>query len=246
MNKFLFDILEREEKRFEEWCKENNIEYSKEENSQTRAFAKMKYDEFFKQKEQEEKEQRKKEQEAQRLANIKNNIENFERRIPTIYKGADISDFSNALQGKINSLLEGRNALILGENGVGKTHLAWAILRKLVKEGKRVKYVKAQSLLYDIKSANNPYRHVTEQYGNGVDTLVIDETDKIFESKADFIYLNYLVDNRYEWVKQTIFIGNGNTKQFIESLGQSIYSRLRANNGLDISLNGADKRLEKE
>lgn len=58
------------------------------------------------------------------------------------------------------------------------------------------------------------------------------------------MYLNFMVNHRYEWEKQMIFLGNGNKAQFIDALGQSIYSRLRANNGMEIVLSGNDKRLK--
>lgn len=166
----------------------------------------------------------------------------FMRSIPPLFRNAEISDFTEGFQPKIQQLLEGHSALILGDNGLGKTHLAWALLKEHRRNGRTVYYGKAQLLLFEIKRQDNPYTYIDKDLDH--DCLVIDEIDKIFESKADFIYINYLVDHRYEWGKQTVMLGNGTREQFITSLGQSIYSRLRGNDGMDIMLTGKDKRVK--
>lgn len=166
----------------------------------------------------------------------------FMRSIPPLFRFAEISDFSDGLQPKIRQLLEGHSALILGDNGLGKTRLAWAVVKEQIRKGLSASLCKAQLLLFEMKKHDNPYQFINKDLD--YDCLVIDEIDKIFESKADFIYINYLVDHRYEWGKQTIMLGNGTREQFIASLGQSIYSRLRGNDGMDIMLTGKDKRVK--
>ncbi len=162
--------------------------------------------------------------------------------VPPIFRGADINDFSKGLQPKIAQMLDGRSALILGDNGIGKTRLGWAVLKAKVGRGEKVLYKKAQLLLFDIKSKDDPYSYAVKVYGSR-DCLVVDEVDKIFESKADFIYFNFLVDHIYEQGRQIIVIGNGTKQQFIDSVGQSVYSRIRGNGGLDMELRGQDRRI---
>ena len=169
-------------------------------------------------------------------------IKAFESTIPPIYRNAEITDFSEGLQKKIVQLIEGHNAIILGDNGVGKTRIAWTVMKELNRQEKKVRYVKAQILLFDVKRNDDPYGYCEKEFGK-CSTLIVDEIDKIFESKADFIYLNYLVDFMSEWEKQVIFIGNGTREHLIETLGQSIYSRLRGNGGLEIQVTGKDRRL---
>lgn len=239
---YIKELLRREESTFRDWCDEHGIPYSAEEGNSIRDQARSLYEEWNRQRMEAEKERNRQEEEAQKKAEIAERINALERITPTVYKNSELTDFSEALQNKIKALLEGKSALILGDNGVGKSHLAWALARTLVREGKTVKYVKAQLLLYGIKSKSDPYQYCVLEYGRNTDCVIIDEIDKIFESKADFIYLNYLIDYRWEWCKQIIVLGNGNKNQFIESLGQSIYSRLRGN-GMDIMLTGADRRL---
>lgn len=167
----------------------------------------------------------------------------FEASMPPIYRKAKAEDFSDSLQPLIRQLFEGRNAIILGDNGVGKTHLAWVVIKELNRQEKRFRFVKAQVLLFDIKRQDDPYAYIEKQFSR-CDCLIVDEIDKIFDSKADFIYLNYLVDFMTEWQKQIIFIGNGDRQTFLASLGQSIYSRLRADKGLELFLTGEDRRLD--
>ena len=239
---YIKELLMREEYTFRDWCNEHEIPYSAEEGNSVRNQALSLYEEWKKAQLKEREERERQEEEMQRKAEVEERIKVLERITPTVYKNAELTDFSEALQNKIKALLEGKSALILGDNGVGKSHLAWALARTLVREGKTVKYVKAQLLLFGIKSKSDPYQYCVSEYGRKTDCVIIDEIDKIFESKADFIYLNYLIDYRWEWCKQIIVLGNGNKNQFIESLGQSIYSRLRGN-GMDIMLTGADRRL---
>lgn len=237
------EFMKKEESNFKAWCEEHNVAYDTEETSNIRIHAKSLYEEWKKAQFKEQEERERQDEERQRKAEIEERVTALEKITPTVYKNSELTDFSQALQGKINALLEGKSALILGDNGVGKSHLAWALARTLTRQGQKVVYVKAQLLLFGIKTKSDPYQFCTMTYGRKVDCVIIDEIDKIFESKADFVYLNYLIDYRWEWGKQIIVLGNGNKNQFIESLGQSIYSRLRGN-GMDIMLTGADRRLQ--
>lgn len=240
-------MAQRREERKAEWCRENDIPMETEEDIKKAEVLYSRYEQIH----QEEMRRKEEQEKAQRAEELARELEYKDRerwsslmaQIPPIYKNASIEDFVIELQPKIKQILDGSSALILGENGLGKTHLAWAILKELTKQRKKVKYVKAQLLLYEIKKHQDDiYDFIESRFGK-LDCLVIDEIDKIFESKADFIYLNYLIDYRYEWMRQTIVMGNGNKESFVESLGQSIYSRLRGNKGMDIALSGKDKRI---
>lgn len=240
---FFAERMKQKEAEFKSWCEANGMEYSEEPND-IRTKAKEAFEkEFAKQREESQRQYEAESQQKAKEAEEKRRIDSFLRIIPPIYRNATLEDFSERFRERIQPVLLGASALILGDNGIGKTHMAWAILKDRFIDHKSVEYTKAQLLLYDIKTKDNPYKYCTERFG-GLDYLVIDEVDKIFESKADFVYLNFLIDHRYEWLKPTIIIGNGTKEQFIASLGQSIYSRLRGNKGLDITLTGKDKRFE--
>lgn len=171
-------------------------------------------------------------------------MQSMTRAIPTIYRDAELSDFDGSVKARLDGLLKGRSALVLGGNGVGKTRLGWALCKALWREGRTADLMKAQVLLSRVKGKDDPYGYIEHTYGRQ-SCLVIDEMDKIFESRADFVYMNYLVDFRYEWRRQTVVLGNGDARRFVEALGQSIYSRLTGDGGMGFTLSGRDWRKGK-
>ena len=164
----------------------------------------------------------------------------WRRRTPPRFRDADISNVGSGRQ--MQAILSGASALILGANGVGKTYTAYALAKAWAEKAQDAMVIKATELLGAIKSCPDPFKAIRERYGRSVRHLVIDEIDKIFESKADFVYLNYLVDHRYEWMLQTVVLGNGDKQGFIDNLGQSIYSRLTGDGGMGLVLNRPDRR----
>ena len=163
------------------------------------------------------------------------------KTVPERYRGAAMSDFKDSQQKK--AIMDGSCALILGDNSTGKTRFKWALCDHWAALGEGFKVVKAQKLLSEIKRQDEPYDYMECTYGRSVRHLVIDEMDKIFESKADFVYMNYLIDYRYEWMLQTVVIGNGTVESFIETLGQSIFARLAGEGGQSIAFKGKDWRF---
>lgn len=168
-------------------------------------------------------------------------LENFQYKVPPRFRNADISLLNMGKQAQ--AIVDGASGLILGSNGPGKTFFVWAVAKEWVKKDERYEITKAQKLLSDIKLQKNPYDHIDSTFGKHLEHLVIDEIDKIFESKADYVYLNYLIDMRYEWMLQTVVVGNGDKESFISALGQSIFSRLVGDGGVFIQHNGEDRRL---
>jgi len=166
------------------------------------------------------------------------------RTTPLRFRDADISKVGKSRQ--MTAILDGASALILGSNGAGKTYTAYALARAWSEMAHDAIVIKATEILGAIKSSIDPFKAIRDRYGKSVRHLIIDEIDKIFESKADFVYLNYLIDFRYEWMLQTVVLGNGTKEDFIGNLGQSIYSRLTGDGGIGISLNHTDRRKEQK
>ena len=164
-------------------------------------------------------------------------------KTPLRFRDADIAKVGSGRQ--MTAILDGASALILGANGAGKTYSAYALARAWSEMAHDAIVIKATEILGNIKSSADPFKAIRDKYGKSVRHLVIDEIDKIFESKADFVYLNYLIDFRYEWMLQTVVLGNGTKEDFIGNLGQSVYSRLTGDGGIGILLNRTDRRKEK-
>lgn len=170
-------------------------------------------------------------------------LESFLRTVPARYRDADLSkDFHATF---IEDLRKGQSAIVVGGNGIGKTRLAWALAQAWKREVPRctVRIVKGAALLSEVKSIEGDwYRYIETEYGR-CDHLFIDEIDKIKGSEADWMLLTYLIDYRYEWMRQTVVMGNCSKEETLSLIGQSSYSRLSGDGARAYSLSGTDKRL---
>lgn len=244
---FLTDYKIQKERAFQEFCANNGLPYIPDTDipdtgSPLRDKAMNLFEAAMKAAAEKKKQEEEQEKARQKEIELQMRVEEFNKTIPTRYVKATVDDFKMGKNAQ--AILNGASALMLGSNGPGKTHFKWAVCKEWVKAGDTVKVVKAQELLFDIKRRDDPYAYIREAYGKRVKHLVIDETDKIFESKADFIYLNYLVDFRYEWMLQVFMIGNGDKGSFLEALGQSIFSRLTGDGGVYVLFDGKDRRQQ--
>ena len=180
-------------------------------------------------------EAQKKEAEAKKRESIYNSW--LESYVPKRYKDAKRSDFMDSVAPLFS--LE-QSALIIGGNGIGKSHLAWAIAKEARKSGRTVEVINLYRLLSEIKATPNWYDDI-DMYAR-FDVLIIDEYDKCHGSESDFVLLSELVDKRYDEMLPTIVIGNGDDQQAQKLLGQSVYSRLTGDGGRLYKLGGTDRR----
>ena len=168
----------------------------------------------------------------------------FGRTIPARYRDASIGDFPAAPF--IGRLQEGQSGIVVGGNGIGKTRLAWALARgwKAERPSCTVQIVKGAELLSEVKAIDDDwYRYIRDVYGHS-EHLFIDEIDKIKGSEADWMLLTYLIDYRYEWMRQTVVLGNCGKDEVMKLLGQSSYSRLSGDGASAYHLVGRDKRQQ--
>ena len=172
-------------------------------------------------------------------------LASFLSSIPPRYREADLrKDFTQSEF--ISALESGQSGIVVGSNGIGKTRLAWALARswKELNPLDSVAVVKGAALLSEVKAAEGDwYRYVREAYGMQ-HHLFIDEIDKIRGSESDWMILTYLIDYRYEWMRQTVVLGNCSKDEALSLLGQSSYSRLSGDGARAYSLSGTDRRKE--
>ena len=162
--------------------------------------------------------------------------------VPTLYKDAEISDFKDTEW--MRALRSGSSGVIVGGNGVGKTHMSWALAKDWKRANPRcsVAIVNAINLLGCIKSISGDwYTEIEDRFGMA-DHLVIDEIDKVFATDADRLLLFDLINFRYSWARQTIVMGNCDKDRLIDIVGQSSYSRLSGTGCVSRNLIGGDKR----
>lgn len=170
--------------------------------------------------------------------------------IPAEFKGASIDDWKEEGPKKlINLLLNGWSFIIWGGRGIGKTRLLYAVLTKIIEDGKDgAKYIAASffaRLQTNASSARcSVYDIIDDYYTKSVPVLFLDECDKL-STETQRELLGYLVDTRYENHLQTVLICNSSDEQELEAkLTSSVISRFKSKSwhAKTLHLQGSDKR----
>lgn len=115
------------------------------------------------------------------------------------------------------------NLILVGTVGVGKTHLACAIIDKALDNKKRCYYVPYYCLA-DIKIRDPQLYKVLLI----VDVLVIDEYG-VHDSTNKNNYLFEIINERYNNMVNTILLSNLTLQTFKENIGEAAHSRLKEN-----------------
>lgn len=166
-------------------------------------------------------------------------------QIPLRYREKSFDNFiiHNEVERKaIRHLMTGKSAIIIGGNGVGKTHLAFASLRFQIEQYVPALYILAFNFFSRIKQSfmDNSTEQVMREYAK-VGYLVLDELDKAFGSQTEFVYLYSLINERYNHLLPTVLITNAETSDLAAVIGSSTLSRV-AGDGAIIELQGKDYR----
>ena len=137
---------------------------------------------------------------------IKRNI--TEAKLP-IGKALDAFDFSktssinaaqiSAFAENTQWITQAQNLLIFGPSGVGKTHLAAAIGRRLIEKGVRVYFVKTTVLVQRLQEAYNQ-RKLSDLLAKltRYQLLILDDIGYVKKSEAETSVLFELIADRYE------------------------------------------------
>ena len=185
---------------------------------------------------------------------MKENMEWAMRIVPRIHRDCSIDSFQDRNGEKAKEMckgfisnynpISGRSILFTGETGVGKTHLAVAIYRELIVQGKvvseNVKFVTAPELLLEIKktftdSSITTESDVIDRYSNA-DLLILDDlgSEKTTEFAIQSLYL--VIDRRNRNMRPTIITTNLSLKEIEEKLDARIASRLSSMKVVEINM----------
>lgn len=233
-NPFMAQMKDEMVKRY---CEKHDIDFSSLNDNDKEGIVKLSIKENSERQEalaRAEEEQRRREAETKQEREF---IAWCESVVPKRYASACRTDFMDSVA---QLFTFEQSALIIGGNGIGKSHLAWAIAKEAKRSGKSVEVINMYRLLSSIKSAPDWYLSV-DLYSK-FDVLIIDEYDKCHGSESDFVLVSELVDQRYDEMLPTIIIGNGDDQQAQRLLGQSVYSRLTGDGGRLYKLGGTDRR----
>ena len=170
--------------------------------------------------------------------------------IPKRFEGAKYEDVPANIQALIENIAISRKGIyIYSDCGTGKTHVAYAIAKKMDEDKFKVKFYNTTNLLKYLKEDFSEQSKLLSfdntNYGlllSYTGLLIIDDfgTEKMSEWVEETFYS--LINKRYEEVLPTIFTSNLSPDKLTEKYGDRIVSRIIGSCDV-IELTGSDKRL---
>ena len=159
----------------------------------------------------------------------------FESFIPTdqsqkVY--AFFLDYAQNLQDRIKS---GTSAILTGNPGTGKTHLACALLFEAQKQGYSSFFINIRKLFRCVRDSwregsAESESQVIERFV-AIDLLVIDEVGVQANSDNERNILYDILNGRYEATKPTILLSNNPLESIENIIGARSFDRLREGGG---------------
>ena len=187
--------------------------------------------------------------EYQKRKRIEENFKDLMAEIPERFKDVEMDDFKGLeIHERANEAVSSdRNWVVFGSNGVGKTRLAYAMMKIWCGRDESFGYVTATKLSSEIRvwimQGSDVCDRLESAYGRHIRHLIIDEMDKVKMSENFLAFFSHIIDYRYSHLKQTIVFGNmeaGETPE--ELLGRSVWSRLRGEDAIKASFWKDDDR----
>jgi DNA replication protein DnaC len=140
------------------------------------------------------------------------------------------------------------NLFLYGAYGTGKTHLAVAIARELLLQGKTLLFTSVPRLLFDIRKAFNRDADDTEAfYIDKYSTcpfLILDDFGQEKSTEYARQTLDYIIYERDNHLRPTVITSNFSLDEITEKMNGRISSRL-AGMGKVVLFKGYDYRLQR-
>ncbi|WP_437559352.1 ATP-binding protein [Acidithiobacillus sulfuriphilus] len=132
---------------------------------------------------------------------------------------------------------KGSCLILCGNPGTGKNHLASAIARAVLAQGRSVLHVTAYDIIARIRQTwqrgigNSTELEVIRGFAEA-GLLIIDEVGKTFGNDGERVHLFEVIDHRYRDLKPTIILSNEGVEGVEKYLGAAAFDRLCQNGGL--------------
>lgn len=169
-----------------------------------------------------------------RKRNLNYKFENFEVNSNNKKVYHSLKEYSE----KLSNSVERKGLILVGNNGVGKTHLACSIANELIKNGIPIIYGTLINLLVELKNSYDIDNNISEmeiiKLYEKVDLLIIDDLGKEKPSEWGLEKLFTIINSRYENNLPVIITTNYDQNSLINRLSingeietaKSIISRL--------------------
>lgn len=172
------------------------------------------------------------------------NLESYET--PNTWQVKAKTTIQNYINNLDENLEKGRNIILIGGVGTGKTHLSIGLLKAVIENGGIGMFITASDLFMNIRDTWTRSSEITTldrvQQFVDLDLLVIDEIGVQRGTDNEREILFSIINSRYNNLKPTVLLSNLSLKEVRAYIGERTFDRLKEDGGQIVVLNGESYR----